>query len=305
MGPFAALILDWLLTAAWPIIAKSGMRLYSGILFATAGLVIGLVCLLPWLFSGGRLRKIVSRRLAPSLLLMGVFSGLASVIYISAMAYTTPANAAIMAQVEVLYSALLCTFFLKERITGKQAAASSLVVAGTALIMAHDLTSPRWKGDLMILATPWMYQVSHIFSKRLPKDLDPITATAGRVIYGIIAMIPFWAWSYARGGAWTWSREGLEILLIQGVFMSCLNFVLWYMAILRMDLAKATAVLLSYPALTLLFSWALGQEAIAPIQIGGLVVTMSGAYWISMLLLKAQKALPERERVPPETGAEV
>lgn len=305
MSPFAALILDWLITALWPIVAESGMRLYSGVLFATAGLGIGLVCLLPWLFKGGRLRKIFSRRLAPSLFLMGVFSGLASFIYISATAYTTPANASIMAQIEVLYSALLCSFFLKERITGKQALASGLVVAGTGLIMAHDLTSPRWKGDLMILATPWMFQVSHIFSKRLPKDLDPITATAGRVIYGIIAMLPFCAWSYARGGAWTWSREGMELLLIQGVFMSCLNFIFWYMAILRMDLAKATAVLLSYPALTLVFSWAFGREMIAPVQVAGLVVTMSGAYWVSMLLVKAQKALPERERVPPETGSEI
>ena len=118
-------------------------------------------------------------------------------------------------------------------------------------------------------------------------------------------MAPFCAWSVARGGAWTWSGEGLRLLFIQGLFMSCLNFVLWYMAILKMDLAKATAVLLSYPALTLVFSWALGKETIAPIQIAGLAVTMTGAYWITTLLLKAQKGLPERERIPAETGAEI
>jgi drug/metabolite transporter (DMT)-like permease len=118
-------------------------------------------------------------------------------------------------------------------------------------------------------------------------------------------MLPFAAWAAARGGAWTWSPEGLRLLAIQGIFMSCVNFVLWYMAILRMDLAKATAVLLSYPALTLVFSWALGQETIAPVQVAGLVVTMSGAYWMTTLLLRAQKSLPERERIPPETADEV
>lgn len=305
MPPIAALILDWLLTALWPIIAHSGTKLYSGILFSTVGLMIGLVLISPWLCFDGRFKRIFSKRMGPSLFMMGTFSSIASVIYISAMAYTTPANAAIMAQIEVIYSALLCMFFLNERITKKQLAASALVMSGTGLIMLHDLTSPRWKGDLMILATPWMFQVSHIFSKRLPKDLDPVTATGGRLIFGILAMLPFMAWTVARGGAWTWSGQGLRLLFIQGLFMSCLNFVLWYMAILEMDLAKATAVLLSYPALTLVFSWALGKETIAPVQILGLAVTMGGAYWMTKLLLKAQKALPERERIPPETGEEI
>ncbi|MBI3553183.1 MAG: DMT family transporter [Elusimicrobia bacterium] len=305
MPPLAALILDWLITALWPIVAKSGTRLYSGILFTSAGLVIGLALLSPWLCVKNRMRRIFSRQLAPSLFLMGVFSGIASVIYISATAYTTPANAAIMAQIEVIYSALLCAFFLKERITLGQGLASLLVMGGTGLIMAHDLSSPRWKGDLMILATPWMFQVSHIFSKRLPKDIDPVTATAGRVIYGLAAMAPFCAWTIARGGAWTWEPEGLRLLAVQGLFMSCLNFILWYAAILNMELAKATAVLLSYPALTLVFSWALGRETIAPVQIVGLVVTMSGAYWMTLLLVRAQRALPERQRVPSETGSEI
>ena len=37
--------------------------------------------------------------------------------------------------------------------------------------------------------------------------------------------------------------------------MNALALLLWYAAILRMDLAKATAFLLSYPALTMLLSW--------------------------------------------------
>src|ERR1700719_913941 len=110
MPPIAALLLDWLITALWPIIAVSGMRLYSGVLFATAGLVVGLALIAPWLCFDKRLSRIFSRRMAPSLFMMGIFSGIASVIYISAMAYTTPANGAIMAQVEVIYSALLCAF---------------------------------------------------------------------------------------------------------------------------------------------------------------------------------------------------
>ncbi len=305
MTPLAALLLDWVLTAFWPIIGGAGMAYYNGVLFSTAGLVVGLALMLPWLRRGGRLRRIVLARESRTLAAMGFFSGLATVIYISALAYTTPANAAIMAQIEVLYSALLCMVFLGERMSGAQSAASLLVVAGTAIIMAHDLSSPRWRGDLMILATPWMYQVSHIFSKRLPKDLDPLTISGGRAFWGFVTMLPVCGWLLWHGARWSWAPTALLILLVQGVAMSCLNFVLWYRAILNMDLAKATAIMLSYPALTVLFSGLLGREAIHGFQVVGLGITFAGAYWVSRLVLKAQQGVPPSRRVEPEAAAEV
>jgi drug/metabolite transporter (DMT)-like permease len=305
VSPLAALILDWVLTAFWPIIGAAGIPHYSGVLFSWAGLAVGLIAMAPWLARRGRWRAILAPGTRLNLFLMGLFSGGATVLYISALAYTTPANAAIMAQVEVLYSALLCAVFLGERLSARQSAASLLIVAGTGLIMAHDLTSPRWKGDLMIVATPWMYQVSHIFSKRLPKDLDPITVAGGRVVYGLVAMAPVVAWVLLGHPRWSWEPAPLLTLLIQGLAMSSLNFVLWYMAILRMDLAKATAIMLSYPALTVLFSWVLGREAIQGFQIIGLCVTFAGAYWVSRLVLQAQADIPARQRLEPEAAAEV
>jgi drug/metabolite transporter (DMT)-like permease len=306
MTPFAALISDWILTALWPLIGKSGMAYFSGPLFATAGLVVGGLLLSPWFLAGGRWRVLISPRAGPSLLAMGFFSGLATVIYISALAYTTPANAAIMAQIEVIYSALLSAYFLGERVSSKQAAASLLVIAGTGLIMLHDLTSPRWKGDLMILGTPWMYQVSHLFSKKLPKDLDSVSLSGGRIVYGIITMAPFCLWSLSAGGKWSWEPPAMRILVVQGILMSSLNFILWYKAIRGMDLSKATTVLLSYPALTVLFSWALGRERIAGTQLAGLVITLSGAYWVSRLVLEAQRgAAPERTLVAETPGTDL
>jgi drug/metabolite transporter (DMT)-like permease len=304
LSPFAALIVDVVMTAFWPIIGAAGMTYYSGILFPSAGLVIGLVCLLPFLAANGRWRVLLDPKTAPTLAAMGFFSGMASIIFISALAFTTPANAAIMAQIEVFYSAVLCAFILREPVTKSQAAASVLIVAGTGLVMLHDLTSPRWKGDLMMLATPWMFQVSHIFSKKLPKNMDPISISGGRVFYGILSLIPFVLWAAIHGGKWSWEPKALAILAVQGVTMSCLNFILWYRAIGGMDLSKATAIMLSYPALTVLFSWALGREPIDAVQIVGLVVTLAGAYWMSMLVLKAQ-AHAGAKLVEPEAAPEV
>ncbi len=283
--PLAALVADWMLTALWPLIGVSGLRYYSGIAFLWAGLAIGLVVLSPWLFVRGRWSRMLSRDAAPALLAMGFFSGLATVIYIAALNYTTPVNAVILAQIEVLYSALLSARFLGERPTLKQSLASLCVIGGTALIVLHDVRSPRWRGDLMILATPWMYQLSHVFSKKLPPDLDVLTLSGGRVFYGLLATLPLCAWSLLRGGAWSWEPEALRILMLQGVLMSSVNFVLWYIAIRGMPLSKATTMLLSYPALTLAFSWGLGREQIRAVQLAGLACTFAGALWTARLSL--------------------
>jgi drug/metabolite transporter (DMT)-like permease len=285
MIPLAALVADWVLTALWPLIGASGLRYYSGLVFLWAGLAIGLAAMSPWLLARGRWRRALSPDAAPSLLAMGFFSGVATAIYIGALNYTTPVNAVILAQIEVLYSALLSAHFLGERPTLKQSLASLLVVAGTALIVLHDLRSPRWRGDLMILATPWMYQVSHIFSKKLPPDLDSMTLSGGRVLFGLLTMLPLAAWSLTRGGAWSWEPSALRLLLAQGLLMSSLNFVLWYVAIRGMPLSKATTMLLSYPALTLVFSWGLGRESIRLVQIAGLACTFAGALWTARLSL--------------------
>jgi drug/metabolite transporter (DMT)-like permease len=282
------------MTALWPLIGASGMQYYSGVLFATAGLIAGGLLVLPFLLAPHRLERLLDPKIASTLATMGFLSGVASVIYISALDYTTPANAAIMAQIEVIYSALLCAWLLKERVGGKQAWASGLVMAGTGIIMLQDLQSPRWKGDLMILATPWMYQLSHMYSKRLPKDLDAYTITGGRIIYGVMTMLPFCLWSLTHGGRWSWQPQALGWLALQGLLMSCLNFILWYKAIRGMDLSKATAIMLSYPAFTVLFSWALGREHISILQLVGLAITVTGAYWVSMLVLASQKTfVPE------------
>lgn len=290
MTPIAALLIDWVITALWPLIAAEGMRHDSGLLFTAAGLAVGLTLLTPWLAARGRWRVILSPSAAPSLATMGFCSGLATVVYISALSYTTPANAAIMAQVEVLYSAALCAWLLGERPNRRQIMAGLLVLSGTGLILSGDFSSPRWRGDLVILATPWLYQISHIAAKRLPPELDALTLSGGRVFYGLLAMSPFCLWAATRGARWSWTPEALVCVLLQGVLMSSTNFVLWYLAIRRMDLSKATIIMLSYPALTVAFSWLLGRESVGPVQAAGLAVTMSGAMWTSRLALEARSA---------------
>lgn len=287
MSPLTALLIDWVITALWPLLAKAGTERFAPVIFAQAGLIVGLLVLAPAMTLKNRWKIILSPELRLPLFFMGFFgSAVTTFLFITALGYTTPANAAIMAQIEILYSALICRWVLGEHIGMSQIAGKVLVIAGTGLILLHDFGSPRWKGDLIILLTPWMFQVSHIFAKRLPADIDAVTIAGGRVFYGALSLLPLALWVFWHNPAINWDREGALLILAQGILMNSINLVLWYLAIRRMDLAKATTLMLSYPALTVLFSWSLGHETIGPSQIGGLVLTFAGAWWISTLIAK-------------------
>ena len=74
--------------------------------------------------------------------------------------------------------------------------------------------------------------------------------------------------------------------MVWGLVLTAFNNILWYKAILNMDLSKATAIVLSYPVLTAILSAALGIEKIQAYQMAGLALALAGAYWVTLLVRK-------------------
>ncbi len=292
-APVLALVGAWTLNALWPLVAQSGLRLYSPFLFGEAAFVLGFAALLPALFYRREFKAIAAADVWPRFLAIGFFYGVPSFLYIAAMGYTTPSSAGVVAEIEVLYSMLLSAWLLEEAIGLKQIAASLLVVSGTALILGHDLGGGKWKGDVMIAASAWMYQVAHVLVKRLPPHLGSSSIACARILsQSAIFLIPvgLWCWMGPASVRWTWSWPGLTLLIFESVAVIALSGALWYAAIRAMDLAKSTAFLLSYPALTMLLSWSLGREAVSRLQIEGLLATLAGAVWLSLQMAPSRRS---------------
>lgn len=289
--PVAALFIDWALTASWPLIGQSALAYFDAATFGFLGAAAGLLTLAPFLLRGGRLARLFEPSLRLRLFWLGALgTGLPGFFQVTAMRFTTPGDAAIVAQVEVLYSLVLSVLLLGERVTSRQIAGTVLVLAGTALILARDLGTPHWKGDLILIAIPWMFQLSHVLSKKLPADVDHLTIAGARLFYGgvvlglISLLSAFLGLARFVSGSASWG-----LIAYQAVLLGSLNMWFWYFAIRSVDLAKATAVLLSYPAMTLLYSWLLGAERVSAVQIGGLILSMTGAIWIA---LQMREGLP-------------
>ncbi|OGR69149.1 MAG: hypothetical protein A2081_05190 [Elusimicrobia bacterium GWC2_61_19] len=289
--PLGAIWLTVCINSFIPILGFFAAGRISPPLFALAGSALGFACFVPWAVKNNIFPVYFRRDLWPRLFAIGLFgSALPIAALVLALRYTTPANAAILGQIEAVYTVILSRLFLKEKISASQLFGTGLVLAGTMLIAFKERLTIRWTGDLVVLAVPLMYQISHLFSKKLPKDLSPVFVASARTLFATLGILPVFLLGFVMPvAAFEPSFELLGIVLAWGLVLTALNNVLWYKAILNMDLSKATAIVLSYPVLTALLSSALGLEKIQPYQIIGLALALAGAYWVTLLVKKQHK----------------
>ena len=136
----------------------------------------------------------------------------------------------------------------------------------------------------MVIGYVWMYQISHIFAKKLPKDLGPQTIAAARAFYALPALgLLVLCWPVLDGPiVLDASAPALWIIL---VISALINYFwgnsYWYQAIRNMDLSKATAIILSYPVGTYILSVAFGQDKVTLPKIVGMILAVGGAYIVT------------------------
>ena len=287
LSPVQALWASLFITAFYPISGKMANGYVSpGILLLLSSLVCFLV-FLPWLIKTNQLKALFKPQNAKSLMAIGLFNtALPFLCAFVALLYTMPSNAAILNQTELIYSLILSWIFLGERPNKKQLFGTALLLIGVIIILMQNRFTPMWKGDIIVLSSVWLYQVGHIFAKKMPKDLSPEFITAGRAFYGAIFLIPL-TYLLTFMNVPVLVKPALKsflIILYLGAIFNTFGNMFWYRAIRNMDLSKATAVILSYPVFTYMISVVLGMENLSAWHITGLCFALSGAYLLTRVI---------------------
>lgn len=285
LSPVQALWLALFITAGSPIAGKFSVGYISPSFVLLAGTLTTLLMYAPWLFKNKMWGRLLDKDIRFRLSIMGLFgTALPFMLLLLALRWTTPSNSAILNQAESVYSLIFAFFFLKERPGLKQIAGTVMVVAGAVLILAVNGYTPMWKGDLIVIGTVWMFQVSHIAAKKLPADISVDFITAARGFYGFLwsAVLALAALPFGMEVNFKLSAVSVAALFYIAVFVYTLRNKFWYQAIRNMPLAKATAVILSYPVFTYILSVAIGFDKIQLYQVAGLALALGGAYMVTL-----------------------
>ena len=285
LSPVQALWLALFITAGSPIAGKFSVGYMSPSFILLAGTLTTLALYAPWLTKHKMWGRLVDKDIRFRLSVMGLFgTALPFMLLLLALRWTTPSNSAILNQAESVYSLIFAFLFLRERPSLKQIAGTVMVVAGAVLILAVNGYTPMWKGDLIVIGTVWMFQVSHIAAKKLPADISVDFITAARGFYGFLwsAVLALAALPLGMEISFKPSAVSVAALFYIAVFVYTLRNKFWYQAIRNMPLAKATAVILSCPVFTYILSVATGFDKIQLYQAAGLALALGGAYMVTL-----------------------
>lgn len=249
----------------------------------------------------GELGLLVRRDLAPRLLLIAALgTALAFFLYFEGVRRTSAIDAALCLQIEPVYSIVVSWLVLGHRPTLRRLLAVAVLLVGIVLAVGGGgFADPV--GVALLLATPLCWQASHLVVLRGLRGVAPPVLTGARYLYGGLLLAGGWL---AVGGAEGLpSGEALQrflpVMALQGVVLSYVGTLLWYQAIARLDLARATAIVVPLvPVLSLLVTFVLVSEVPTPAQWLGMAITVAGV----LAFVTAPHVTEARERIPSQTA---
>lgn len=283
-----ALWLCCLIVAFSPIMGKVSVGVVSAPLLVFLSVTLASLFFTPLVIKNKQFKALFARETLLKFFLIASFgTALPFTIFLFAMQYTTPVNAAVLQQTEMVYSLIFAYFLLGEKPGLKQLAGTALIIIGVTVLLTGGPFSMHWKGDAMIIGSTWMLQLGSSIAKRLPKELDANLIACARNVFAIPVMLI--VLFFMRDGLFI--TNGVKfwgVLLYTGIFKYALAMVFWYFALRRLDLAKITATYLAYPVLSFMLSIMLGFDAAAPHKILGLAITMAGVYLMTMVMRRQE-----------------
>ncbi|MEM2135093.1 MAG: DMT family transporter [Candidatus Jordarchaeaceae archaeon] len=274
---------DVFLAGLFPVITKYGVGFVNPVFFATISALCGGGFMLIVLKFRGELRKLFSRELFLGLFLIGFFGTFCtSLLFFFGSTLTSGVNSSILLQSEPVYSIVLSYFLLRELIRKRQIAVTLLILCGTIIVLYNGVLSINM-GDILVLITPLFWQISHIFGRRILEKTSTYVVTAGRAFYGglllfILTLIP----GFGEFGLLI--DPGMALIFVfQGIIAFACSALVWYEAISRINLSKATAAIAPYPVFSVILAWIFLGETVSIYQMLGLALVVAGITFLSKI----------------------
>jgi drug/metabolite transporter (DMT)-like permease len=260
-----------------PIVSKYIVNTVNPLFTVTISVLFASIIPFFILVKRGMVRELVSRESMVYLFLIS-FSGsvIALILFLIGVGMTSGISASLLLQIEPIYSALLGFFILKEAVGRGQVFAMFLVIIGVAIIFYNGSLQVNY-GDVLILATPLFYQISHLVVKKVMNKIEEDVIIAGRFVYAVPILLVISTLAGANQFEVLLKPLYLSLLLLLGVSWA-LGYILWIKALKRINLSKATVIVAPYPILSVILAWVMLSEVPSVYQITGLVLVLVGIY---------------------------
>jgi len=286
-------VLEIILAGLFPVITKYGVGFVNPIFFAAISALVGAGFMLVVLRLRGELKKLFTREILGNLFLIGFFGTfLSSILFFTGSNMTSGVNASILLQTEPIFSIILSFFFLGELIRKKQVAVTLLILSGTIIVLYNGVLSIN-VGDILILLTPLAWQIGHVLARKTFEKTNTFIVAAGRLLYGGILLFLLSLNPSFRQYQLLTDTGIILLFLFQGIIVYIGSIMVWYEAIKRINLSKATAIIAPYPVFSVILAWIFLGEKVSIYQLVGLAIIIAGIILLSRIRSEKREKRPK------------
>ncbi len=247
--------------------------------------------LLPILFWKGLLPHL--KRNAGRLLLLGALnSGLPFVCWAFALLTMSAGMASVLNATTPLFTALVATLWLRDRLTVFQIAGLLVGFFGVILLVWSKGSFSSGAGILAVAASlgaTLCYGVGVNLAKKHLAGVDPLVLSGGSMLGSALLLLPaaVWTWPAVTPPAGAWISA-----LLLGVVCSGMAYVLFYRLVDTVGPSKTVAVTYLIPIFGMLWGAVFLGEKVTPGMLGGAAVILLGTALTTGLLA------PRKDRRP-------
>ena len=216
-----------------------------------------------------------------NLALLGVVGGsLAFLMFFNGLALTTGGRAAFIHKTLPVWASLLALVFLKEKLTGKQAGAIGLALAGLSVMELDSISFAVQLGDFLVLGATFLWAAENLLAKRFMNLGETNWRVAfGRMFFGSLILFGV-AGLQGKLGTLVALQPIQWIYIVVSTLMLAWYVLTWYWGLRYINLSKASGLLLIAPVVSLVLGVFMG-EAVFPLQLIGSGLILGGCLVLS------------------------
>jgi drug/metabolite transporter (DMT)-like permease len=240
-----------------------------------------LLLIITYAWKGKNMLKIDVKDIGTLIIMAMTGVTLQYIVQVSAQDYTTATNASLLINTSVFFIIFLSAAFLKEKLTPFRIIGSLVGFAGVALLVSKGTLSFVFggsaTGDLLILASAFLWAVYSIYSKRLASRYNTLTILSYVFIIGAIGLLPFYFFTPHKSIISIPLDAALSILFLS-IFCSIIAYLVYNLALERMDASSVALYIYFVPLSTIVLAWLILGESMTIASMGGGLMILLGMY---------------------------
>ncbi|MBI4235399.1 DMT family transporter [Candidatus Peregrinibacteria bacterium] len=271
-----------LFNALEPIAINYSVKLIQPILFAGLYVFLCSILFLIYVLATKTFHEIFNKKAFKYILGVTAFIVIIpSILIFTGSKMTSGINTALLLQIEVFFTLLICGAFYKEKITSKKVISSLLIAIGAILILYNGNLNLNL-GGLLIIAATIFYPFGNMCAKEALKLSSPAPILFLRTFLGGITLLTI---SFIFENSAQQFLPDIKTIFFSVIILSILTVVVakifWYKGLKKLEIGKAIAISTASPAISLIFAMIFLREIPTIYQIAGLTVIIFGVYLLT------------------------